>query len=103
MSNLKLKLHTGRCSAHTKAGTRCKRHCIIGYEYYYAHLEKKKNQKLKIQQFHKLKRAYLHLIIRSPIIKSSLEKTKPLLIIMVNLLMKSLANRDMDNIMLHML
>ena len=41
------KLHTGRCSAHTKAGTRCKRHCIIGYEYCYTHLEKEKELKIK--------------------------------------------------------
>jgi hypothetical protein len=41
------KLHTGRCSAHTKAGTRCKRHCIIGYEYCYTHLEKDKELKIK--------------------------------------------------------
>ncbi len=41
------KLYTGRCMATTKAGTRCKRHCIIGYEYCYTHLETEKDLKIK--------------------------------------------------------
>lgn len=41
------KLYTGRCMAITRAGTRCKRHCIIGYEYCYTHLETEKDLKIK--------------------------------------------------------
>ncbi len=40
-------LYTGRCLAHTKKGTRCKRHCIIGYEYCYSHLESEMELKIK--------------------------------------------------------
>lgn len=40
-------LYTGRCRAHTKAGTRCKRNCIIGFEYCFTHLESEKELKIK--------------------------------------------------------
>lgn len=40
-------LLTARCSANTKNGTRCKRNCIIGYEYCYSHLESEQQLKIK--------------------------------------------------------
>jgi hypothetical protein len=40
-------LKAQRCQANTKQGNRCKRKCIIGYEYCYPHL--KSNLKLKIK------------------------------------------------------
>ena len=41
------KLHTGRCSGTTKTGERCKRNCIIGFEYCYLHLEKEQQLRIK--------------------------------------------------------
>jgi hypothetical protein len=40
-------LLTSKCSANTKNGARCKRNCIIGYEYCYSHLESEKQLKIK--------------------------------------------------------
>lgn len=41
------RLLTGRCQGHTKTGLRCKRKCIIGFEYCPVHLQSIKHLKIK--------------------------------------------------------
>ena len=76
-------LLTSRCSARTKRGTRCKRNCIIGYEYCFSHLETEKELKIKDStiSFPKQKKGYLHSIVEKATMIQYLEKTKLLPII----------------------